>query len=59
MLTLRFVEGWEYHEIAPAKAVPIGTVQRRVFNPQEKAGHTPEGPWFSQKSSSLIRGKGK
>jgi DNA-directed RNA polymerase specialized sigma24 family protein len=29
-LTLRFVEEWEYHEIAAAKAIPIGTVQWRV-----------------------------
>ena len=35
-LTLRFVEGWEYHEIAAAKAIPIGTVQWRVFNAQKK-----------------------
>jgi DNA-directed RNA polymerase specialized sigma24 family protein len=31
-LTLRFVEEWEYHEIAAAKNIPIGTVQWRVFN---------------------------
>ena len=35
-LTLRFVEEWEYHEIAAAKAVPIGTVQWRVFNAKKK-----------------------
>ena len=35
-MTLRFVEGWEYHEIAAAKAIPIGTVQWRVFNAQKK-----------------------
>ena len=35
-LTLRFVEEWEYHEIAAAKAIPIGTVQWRVFNAQKK-----------------------
>jgi hypothetical protein len=29
---LRFVEEWEYHEIAYSQAVPIGTVQWRVFN---------------------------
>jgi len=29
---LRFVEEWEYHEIASSQAVPIGTVQWRVFN---------------------------
>src|SRR5277367_2797024 len=35
-LTLRFVEDWEYHEIAAAKAIPIGTIQWRVFNAKKK-----------------------
>jgi RNA polymerase sigma-70 factor, ECF subfamily len=35
-MTLRFVEEWEYHEIAAAKAIPIGTVQWRVFNSKRK-----------------------
>ena len=35
-MTLRFVEEWEYHEIASAKAIPIGTVQWRVFNSKKK-----------------------
>jgi RNA polymerase sigma-70 factor (ECF subfamily) len=35
-LTLRFVEDWEYHEIAAAKKIPIGTVQWRVFNAKKK-----------------------
>jgi RNA polymerase sigma-70 factor (ECF subfamily) len=35
-LTLRFVEEWEYHEIAAEKAIPIGTVQWRVFNAKRK-----------------------
>jgi RNA polymerase sigma-70 factor (ECF subfamily) len=35
-LRLRFVEEWEYHEIAAAKAIPIGTVQWRVFNAKKK-----------------------
>jgi RNA polymerase sigma factor (sigma-70 family) len=35
-LTLRFVEEWEYHEIAAAKRIPIGTVQWRVFNAKKK-----------------------
>jgi DNA-directed RNA polymerase specialized sigma24 family protein len=35
-LTLRFVEDWEYHEIATAKNIPIGTVQWRVFNAKKK-----------------------
>jgi RNA polymerase sigma-70 factor, ECF subfamily len=35
-LTLRFVEEWEYHEIAAAKNIPIGTIQWRVFNAKKK-----------------------
>ena len=35
-LTLRFIEEWKYHEIAAAKAIPIGTVQWRVFNAKKK-----------------------
>jgi RNA polymerase sigma-70 factor (ECF subfamily) len=35
-LTLRFVEEWEYHEIAAAKKIPVGTVQWRVFNAKKK-----------------------
>jgi len=35
-MTLRFVEQWEYHEIAAAKAIPIGTIQWRVFNSKKK-----------------------
>jgi RNA polymerase sigma-70 factor (ECF subfamily) len=36
VMTLRFIEHWEYHEIAEAKAIPIGTVQWRVFNAKRK-----------------------
>jgi len=36
VMKLRFVEDWEYHEIAAAKAIPIGTVQWRVFNAKKK-----------------------
>ena len=43
-LTLRFVEEWEYHEIAAAKAIPIGTVQWRVFNAQKKLATRLKGP---------------
>jgi DNA-directed RNA polymerase specialized sigma24 family protein len=35
-MTRRFIEEWEYHEIAAAKAIPIGTVQWRVFNAKKK-----------------------
>jgi RNA polymerase sigma-70 factor (ECF subfamily) len=36
VMKLRFMEDWEYHEIATAKAIPIGTVQWRVFNAKKK-----------------------
>jgi RNA polymerase sigma-70 factor (ECF subfamily) len=36
LMTLRFIEQWEYHEIAAAQAIPIGTVQWRVFNAKRK-----------------------
>lgn len=35
-LTLRFIEDRQYHEIASAKGIPIGTVQWRVFNAKRK-----------------------
>jgi RNA polymerase sigma-70 factor, ECF subfamily len=35
-LRLRFIEEWEYHEIAAAQEIPIGTVQWRVFNAKKK-----------------------
>jgi RNA polymerase sigma-70 factor (ECF subfamily) len=36
VMTLRFIEQWEYHEIAAAKHMPIGTVQWIVFNAKKK-----------------------
>ena len=36
VMKLRFVEQWEYHEIAAAHSIPIGTVQWRVFNAKKK-----------------------
>jgi RNA polymerase sigma-70 factor (ECF subfamily) len=36
VMKLRFIEQWEYHEIAAAQATPIGTVLWRVFNAQKK-----------------------
>jgi RNA polymerase sigma-70 factor (ECF subfamily) len=35
-LTLRFIEEWEYHEIAAAQSIPMGTVQWRVFSAKRK-----------------------
>jgi RNA polymerase sigma-70 factor (ECF subfamily) len=36
IMKLRFIEQWEYHEIATARQLPIGTVQWRVFNAKKK-----------------------
>jgi RNA polymerase sigma-70 factor (ECF subfamily) len=36
VMTLRYVEQWEYHEIAAARDMPIGTVQWIVFNAKKK-----------------------
>jgi RNA polymerase sigma-70 factor (ECF subfamily) len=36
VMRLRFIEQWEYHEIAAAQAMPIGTVQWKVFNAKKK-----------------------
>ena len=35
-VTLRFVEEWEYREIAAAQKIPIGTAKWRVFNAKRK-----------------------
>ena len=36
LMTLRFVEQWEYHEIAAVRGIPIGAVQWRIFNAKKK-----------------------
>jgi RNA polymerase sigma-70 factor (ECF subfamily) len=36
VMTLRFVEEWEYHEIAAAQGTPVGTIQWRIFNSKKK-----------------------
>jgi RNA polymerase sigma-70 factor (ECF subfamily) len=36
IMKLRFIEQLEYHEIATARQLPIGTVQWRVFNAKKK-----------------------
>src|SRR6266851_2590807 len=36
IMRLRFIEEWEYHEIAAAQEIPIGTVQWKVFNAKKK-----------------------
>jgi DNA-directed RNA polymerase specialized sigma24 family protein len=35
-MMLRFIEQWEYHEIAAARDTPIGTVQWKIFNSKKK-----------------------
>src|SRR5580700_11468576 len=51
-LTLRFVEEWEYHEIAAAKAIPIGTVQWRVFNAKKKLATLLKGPGLPRRNAA-------
>ena len=51
-LTLRFVEEWEYHEIAAAKAIPIGTVQWRVFNAKKKLATYLKAPERSRRKAA-------
>jgi RNA polymerase sigma-70 factor (ECF subfamily) len=36
VMSLRFIEDWEYHEIAAAQSAPIGTIQWRVYNAKRK-----------------------
>jgi RNA polymerase sigma-70 factor, ECF subfamily len=36
LMSLRFIEQWEYHEIAAAHSIPIGTVLWRVHNAKKK-----------------------
>jgi RNA polymerase sigma factor (sigma-70 family) len=36
VMKLRFIEQWDYQEIASAQAVPVGTVRWRVFNAKKK-----------------------
>ena len=51
-MTLRFIEEWEYHEIAAAQAIPIGTVQWRVFNSKKKlAVHLSPVPDLDRKAA--------
>jgi RNA polymerase sigma-70 factor (ECF subfamily) len=52
VMRLRFVEQWEYHEIAAAQAIPIGTVQWRVFNAKKKlAPHLKPRPNITRKAA--------
>jgi len=53
-LTLRFVEQWEYHEIAAAKSIPIGTVQWRVFNAKKKLAPHLKRRESAERSSDQI-----
>jgi RNA polymerase sigma-70 factor (ECF subfamily) len=49
-MQLRFIEQWEYHEIAAAQAVPIGTVQWRVFNAKKKLA-----PYLTPRSNATRK----
>jgi RNA polymerase sigma-70 factor (ECF subfamily) len=43
-MIMRFVEQWEYHEIATAQATPIGTIQWRIFNCKKKLSNVLKSP---------------
>jgi RNA polymerase sigma-70 factor, ECF subfamily len=52
VMALRFIEEWEYHEIAAVQAIPIGTVQWRVFNAKKKlASHLTTRPNITSKAA--------
>lgn len=50
IMELRFIEQLEYHEIATARQLPIGTVQWRVFNAKKKLAPylAPRQDWRSK-----------
>ncbi len=51
-MVLRFIEEWEYHEIAAVQAIPIGTVQWRVFNSKKKlAAHLKPIQYLERKAA--------
>lgn len=50
VMTLRFIEQWEYHEIAAAHDIPIGTVQWRVFNAKKKLA-----PYLTARQPSALQ----
>jgi RNA polymerase sigma factor (sigma-70 family) len=54
-LTLRFIEEWEYHEIAAAQNIPIGTVQWRVFSAKRKLAPHLKRVEKTERAGSNIR----
>ena len=54
VMTLRFVEQWEYHEIAAAKSIPIGSVKWRVFNAKKKASRQHSGQFERRDAKSRV-----
>jgi RNA polymerase sigma-70 factor (ECF subfamily) len=57
VLTLRFVEEWEYHEIAAAQNIPIGTVQSRVFSAKRKLAPLLKRAETSQRTTRHVESK--
>jgi RNA polymerase sigma-70 factor (ECF subfamily) len=53
VMRLRFIEQWEYHEIAAAHSIPIGTVQWRVFNAKKKLA-----PFLATRQESVNEAAG-
>ena len=52
VMKLRFIEQWEYHEIAAAQEIPIGTVQWRVFNAKKKLAPHLKRPELSMRTAA-------
>ncbi|HXJ87813.1 MAG TPA: sigma-70 family RNA polymerase sigma factor [Candidatus Binatia bacterium] len=48
VMELRFIEQWEYHEIAAEKDIPIGTVKWRIFNAKKKLA-----PYLSARQAGM------
>jgi RNA polymerase sigma-70 factor (ECF subfamily) len=49
-LTLRYIDQLEYHEIAAARSIPIGTVQWRVFSAKKKLA-----PHLKRTENNMMR----
>jgi RNA polymerase sigma factor (sigma-70 family) len=55
VMILRFVEQWEYHEIAAARKTPIGTIQWRIFNSKKKlASHLASSKMMCARTSGAL-----
>ena len=49
---MRFVEEWEYHEIAGAQPIPIGTLKWQVFSAKKKLGARLKAPELRKREAA-------